>query len=144
LEANVSDRKLGWIIRDQDPLVFAETDTVRHACQRMWERRVGAVLVTDGKGRLKGIFTGRDAVRLLGRGVDAAKVTLAACMTPDPQTLAPEHRAIDALRAMQDGCFRHMPVVANGRILGIVSRADFTGLELDHLDDETRIWERIG
>lgn len=62
----------------------------------------------------------------------------------NPQTLAPEHKTIDALRAMQDGGFRHMPVVANGRILGIVSRADFTGLELVHLDDETQFWERIG
>jgi CBS-domain-containing membrane protein len=44
---------------------------------------------------------------------------------------------------MQDGGLRHMPVVARGRILGIVSRSDFTGLELERLEDERRLRERV-
>lgn len=139
----MNDRKLAFIVRSQHPLVLRTEDTVLHACRCMDERRVGAVLVTDRTGRLKGIFTGRDAVRVLGEDIDAARTTLAAGMTPDPRALAPECTTIEALRAMQDGGFRHIPVVSDGRIVGIVSRADFTGEELEHLDDENRLWERI-
>jgi len=110
----------------------------------MWERGVGAVLVTEPSGQLNGIFTGRDAVRVLRDNMDAAHTTLAATMTPNPKTLAPDCTTIDALRAMHDGGFRHMPVVSQGRIIGIVSRGDFTGEEVEHLDYETHLWERIG
>lgn len=139
----MTNRRLALIIKDQDPLMLPAAETVQHACQRMWERRVGAVLVTDDKRGLVGIFTGRDAVRALAEGKNPAETTLAASMTPDPETLAPERTAIDALRAMGDGSFRHLPVVAEGRILGIVSRGDFKGLELDRLEEESSLWERI-
>ena len=55
-----------------------------------------------------------------------------------------EETAIDALRAMGDGGFRHLPVVAEGNlVIGIVSRGDFRGLELDRFETETALWERI-
>ncbi len=64
-------------------------------------------------------------------------------MTRNPQTMSPSATSIDALRLMSDGGFRHVPVVAQGVVTGIVSRGDFRGLELDRLDEETGIWERI-
>lgn len=123
---------------------MAANETVQHACQRMWERRVGAVLVTDARHHLVGIFTGRDAVRALAQGNDPTKATLATAMTPNPDTITPERTAIDALRAMSDGGYRHLPIVFDQKILGVVSRGDFLGLELDHLEDERHLWERIG
>ena len=75
---------------------------------------------------------------------DASRTHLSAAMTKDPVIISPERTAIDALRAMNDGGYRHLPVVANGKILGIVSRGDFKGLELDRLEGETHLWERIG
>ena len=110
----------------------------------MAQRRVGAVLVTDASRHLVGIFTGRDAVRVLGDGCDAALATLATVMTPDPKALGPEATAIDALRAMVAGGYRHVPIIAEGKILGIVSRSDFQGLELDRLEEEVALWERMG
>ncbi|MBV8508068.1 MAG: CBS domain-containing protein, partial [Alphaproteobacteria bacterium] len=47
------------------------------------------------------------------------------------------------LRLMEDARYRHMPIVDNGKVVGIVSRYDFSGLELDRLDEETGLWERI-
>jgi CBS domain-containing protein len=88
----------------------------------MRERRAGSVLVIDEQQRLSGIFTGRDAVRALAEGKDAAMTTLAQAMTPNPVTITPESRAIDALRTMSDGGFRHLPVVENERT-GASSRA---------------------
>ncbi len=139
----MASRRIVFIVKDQDPVQLTATETVQRACQRMWERRVGAVLVTDGSGRLVGIFTGRDAVHSLAQGKDIAGTPLALAMTPNPDTIAPERTAIDALRMMSDGGYRHLPVVEGGRILGIVSRGDFKGLELEQMEDETYLWERI-
>ena len=109
----------------------------------MWERRSGSVLVVDDQHRLIGIFTGRDAVRALAEGKNAEIVTLAHAMTPNPVTLTPESRAIDALREMSNRGFRHLPIVENGRIWGVVSRNDFMGMEIDRLDEEDHLWETI-
>ena len=110
----------------------------------MRERRVGAVLVTEDDGRLAGIFTGRDAVhRVMAEGRSAIDTILADVMTRQPHTMPPGKTAIEALRLMEDGRYRHVPIVEDGKVVGIVSRFDFSGLELDRLDEETGIWERI-
>ncbi|MHC3016163.1 CBS domain-containing protein, partial [Klebsiella pneumoniae] len=129
---------------DQNPLVLPSTETVRKACQCMWERRVGAVLIAENGKTLAGIFTGRDAVRTLAEGLDPAATRLSGVMTSEPVTISPDATAIEALRLMSDGGFRHLPIVKAGDIVGIVSRGDFKGLELDHFEDETSLWERIG
>ena len=136
-------RQMYEIVRNQNPLMLRPAATVKHACQCMRERRVGAVLVTDAENRLLGIFTGRDAVRVLAEGRDAAHTRLADVMTADPNTMPPGKTAIEALRLMQDGGFRHVPVVDNGKVVGVVSKGDFRGTEQDRLDEETGIWERI-
>jgi CBS domain-containing protein len=138
-------RKMSDLIRDQKPLILAAGASVVEAARQMRDRRVGAVLVADDKGGLAGIFTGRDAVsRVLAEGKDPAKTTLREVMTPDPETMTARHDAIDALRLMQDARCRHLPIVHEGIILGIVSRGDFRGTELDRFDEETGLWERIG
>jgi CBS domain-containing protein len=64
-------------------------------------------------------------------------------MTPNPITITPDSRAIDALREMNNRGFRHLPVIEGGRICGVVSRSDFMGMEIDRLDDETHLEECI-
>ncbi len=137
------NRDMAEIIRNQQPLTMPPTATVQEACKRMHARKVGAVLVTKGKDELIGIFTGRDAVRVLAQGKDAKATTLHQVMTKGPACLPPRHTAIHALRLMRDGGFRHVPVVEEGVVIGIVSRGDFRGLEQDRLDEETGIWERM-
>jgi CBS domain-containing protein len=62
-------RKMSDIVRNQDPVTLPPNATVREACQSMRDRRVGAVLVTEGDRSVVGIFTGRDAVhRVLAEG----------------------------------------------------------------------------
>src|SRR6516164_4885580 len=137
-------RKMSDIVRNQDPVTLRPDATVREACQCMRDRRVGAILVTEADQRLLGIFTGRDAVhRVLADGMSAARTKLAAVMTRDPDTMPPNKTAIDALRLMEDGRYRHVPIVDDGKVVGIVSRFDFSGTELDRLDEETGLWERI-
>jgi len=137
-------RAMSEIVRDQKPLTLSARATVKHACECMRDRRVGAVLVTDKDHRLIGIFTGRDAVcRVLAEGKDPAETTLAAVMTRSPCTMPPTNSAIEALRLMRDGGFRHVPVIADGKVIGVVSHGDFRGLETARLDEETGLWERI-
>ena len=110
----------------------------------MRERHVGAVLVTTD-GHLDGIFTERDMVnRVVAEGRDPDRTTLAEVMTADPDTIAPTTTAIEALRLMNDGGYRHLPIVERGRVVGIVSRRDFHGDEKARLDDESDLWKRIG
>ncbi len=138
-------RKMSDLVRHQDPLMLPPSATVREAAGHMHRRDVGAVLITEGDARLVGIFTGRDAVsRVLAQGKDPATTTLGEVMTYNPDTMTPSHSAIEALRLMQDARCRHLPIVDGGRVVGIVSRGDFRGIELDRLDEETGLWERIG
>jgi CBS domain-containing protein len=137
-------RKIEDMIRHQNPLMLRPTATVKHACECMRDRNVGAVLVTDSHRHLLGIFTGRDAVcRVLAQGKSAADTTLENMMTHNPDTISPEQTAIEALRLMCFGGFRHIPVVGNGMVVGIVSSGDFRGVEQDRLDEETGFWERL-
>ena len=137
-------RKMSDIVRQQDPLTLPPDATVKEACRHMRDRRVGAVLVTEADGRLVGIFTGRDAVhRVLAEGRSAALTKLSEVMTYNPTSMLPGKTAIEALRLMQDGRYRHVPIVDDGKVVGIVSRFDFSGLEVDRLDEETGLWERI-
>ena len=132
------------LIRNQNPLILPLHITVQEAAEHMRDRRVGAVLVVDEAARLIGIFTGRDAVcRVLAAGRDPTEVTLREVMTENPDTIHTSRPAIEALRLMQDAHYRHLPIVDSGKVVGIVSRGDFSGSELDRLDEETGLWERI-
>jgi CBS domain-containing protein len=137
------NRKLADIVKGQKLVALAERETVQEACRYMWEHRTGSVLVLDDQQRLTGIFTGRDAVRTLAEGKSAQRTPLGQAMTPNPITISPDNRAIDALREMCNRGFRHLPVVGRGKIWGVVSRNDFLGTEIDRLDDENHLWECI-
>ena len=137
-------RKMADMVRNQDPVTLSPEATVKDACERMRDGRIGAVLIIEADRRLVGIFTGRDAVhRVLADGKNAARTTPAEVMTRDPDTMPPGNTAIEALRLMEDGRFRHLPIVDDGKVVGIVSRFDFSGIELDRLDEETGLLERI-
>lgn len=137
-------RRLSDIVRNQSPLTLRPSVTVKWACECMRQRKVGAVLVTDEDNHLLGIFTGRDAVgRVLAEGKNPDDTRLTEVMTPKPRTVPPERSAIDALRLMHEVGCRHIPIVEHGKVLGIVSKADFRGIEVDRLDEETGLWERI-
>ena len=137
-------RHLSDIVREQRPLTLPPSATVKEACQSMNDRHLGAVLVTEKHGRLVGIFTGRDAVcRVLAAGKSAATTKLKDVMTAAPVTMPADKTVIDALRLMWDGGFRHVPVIDHDKLVGVVSRGDFKGLEQSRLEEERELWERL-
>jgi CBS domain-containing protein len=121
------DRSLGDIVRRHKPITLPETATVQEACGTMRDRGIGAIPVIGQDGRLTGLFTGRDAVcRVAAEALDPATTLLRAVMTLEPESLRPEKRPIDALRMMNAGGFRHLPIVDGWRLVGIVSLGDLT------------------
>ena len=123
--------------------MLGEQASVQDACRCMWENRAGSVLVVDAEQCLIGIFTGRDAVHALAEGRSAEATPLVHAMTRNPVTTSPTVHAIDALRQRSVRGFRHLPVVKDGNILGVVSRGDFKGMELDRLDDDDHLCECV-
>jgi CBS domain-containing protein len=135
-------RQIAEMVQDQNPVTMSPETSVQKACACMRDNRVGAVLVTENDS-LVGIFTARDAVgRVVAPGLDPSETILADVMTKRPDTMPAGRTAIEALRMMQDGGYRHVPVVENKKLLGVVSKGDFSGREYDRLEEETVLWER--
>jgi len=110
--------------------------TVLEAAALMRERRVAAVLVLDA-GRLRGIVTERDIVfRVVAAGLPIDTTAISAVMTADPETLAPDDTAVAALQKMQDGHYRHLPVLRGEEICGVVSIRDIYESVRQTLQDE--------
>lgn len=117
--------------------------TVAAAARIMAQGRFGAVLVVD-EGVLKGIFTERDALfRVIAQGRDPAIATVGEVMTPDPRTVAPENTYGYALVLMQEGDFRHAPVVENGRPIGILSSRNAMDPDLEDFVSEANRREHL-
>ncbi|HEV2992846.1 MAG TPA: CBS domain-containing protein, partial [Acidimicrobiia bacterium] len=105
------------------PVVTATGDEpVSAAARRMREQGVGSVVVVDGD-RAVGILTERDLVRHAAAGVDAA-APVAEWMTQDPDHVAPDAEAGAAFASLAEHGYRHIPVVDDGRLVGIVSMRD--------------------
>ncbi len=112
--------------------------TVSDAARLMATRNAGAVLVVQDE-RLVGIFTERDVVfRVIARDLDPAATPLEAVMTPSPRTLEPNRTYGHALLLMQENGFRRVPVVQEGRLLGIVSSRNAMDPELEEFVSEQR------
>jgi CBS domain-containing protein len=112
---NVGDRMT------REPLTTTRDASLREAAQRMCERRVGSILVMDAE-RLEGILTERDVLQVFARGDFDA--TVAEVMTSNPETAEPDEDLEQAKLVMLHGGFRHLPVVENRRLVGILSMRD--------------------
>jgi CBS domain-containing protein len=106
-------------------LTASEGDALTEAAKRMAERRVGAILVTDGT-VLTGIMTERDVLRAVGKAsIDG---TVGDWMTRHPDT-APQTATIGQAAAMMlHGGYRHVPIVDGDHLVGIVSIRDLLRL----------------
>jgi CBS domain-containing protein len=140
----MSHRTIRTIIEEQEPVTAPATMTVSEAARLMRERRVGAIMVVQ-EGVLAGIFTERDAlIRVLAEGRDVQTTRLADVMTRDPKTIHPDRSFAEALQMMYGGSFRHVPVVEDGRPVGMVSARDALGPELEAFVYEMLRQEQIG
>jgi CBS domain-containing protein len=127
----MTDRLIRKIIEGQEIVTSTADTTVSDAAGLMREKHIGAVIVVEN-GRLAGIFTERDALfRVVAEGRDVKTTRLADVMTRNPQTVKPDQPFSVALQMMYGGKFRHVPVVEDGRPVGIISARDALGPELE-------------
>jgi CBS domain-containing protein len=121
-------------VMTRDVLTVAPEDTIGEAAQKMTDQGVGAVVVSDF-GRLIGIFTERDLMRAVAGRVHSSEARVREWMTPDPLTMAEDASVEAAGQAMIERGFRHIPVVAGERAVGIVSIRDVAEWRLKERSD---------
>ena len=119
-------------------LTAAPETTVSQAARLMAKKNVGAIMVVEDE-HLVGIFTERDAVfRVIARGRDTLTTRLADVMTTAPHTVDPDKSFGYALLMMHENGFRHVPVIENGKPIGIVSSRHALDPEMEEFVSETQ------
>ncbi len=110
---------------------------VADAAQLLSSKRIGTVVVSAAEGSLDGILSERDIVRELGkRGAGCLNETVAGMMTSKIVTCTPQDSADAVLKMMTDGRFRHLPVMDDGKLIGLISIGDVVKARLAELSME--------
>lgn len=130
-------------VMDRKLLTAPPETTIGKAAKLMARRKVGAVMVVKHQ-RLIGIFTERDALfAVIARDLDPKTTRLVDVMTSQPRTVDPDKSFGYALLLMHENGFRHLPVVKNGKLLGIVSARNALDPDLEEFVAESRRREQI-
>jgi CBS domain-containing protein len=131
------------MVSDQDLVCLPLKGTARAAARLMTQKRISSVLVTDGR-RLLGIVTVRDITRkIVGEARSADRTQLSAIMTPSPVCADADDTPMTALRKMKEGGFRHLPVLQDGKLVGLLVRSDFNCEEEQCLEFEEQLWQHM-
>jgi CBS domain-containing protein len=132
-------------IMTEAAVVDSPGDTLEAAARKMWEQQTGSLLVLDGQDLL-GIITERDVLKAVATGTPM-DTPVSDVMTKELITVEPATSLRDAAAIMTDKWIRHLPVLEGGRLLGIVSQRDLSGVlagALNEPDDLYRLIESSG
>lgn len=112
-------------------------ETLKSAVNMLRDKHVGALLVLDGDGTLKGILSERDIVRKLAETPgQTLPQTVEENMTSKVETCEPAETMVSVLKRMSEGRFRHMPVVENEEVKGMITIGDVVNFRLTQLEHE--------
>ena len=112
------------VLRPRPPVTVLNDARLGQAMSLMLEHRVGAVLVTDASGLLRGILTERDFLTKVAGHPEAAQLSVEPWMTVAPESVRLDDPLALALGKMMAGGYRHLPVLDNNRPLGVISVRD--------------------
>jgi CBS domain-containing protein len=113
------------------------TESVRTALAMLAERRIGALVVSADGARIDGILSERDIARgLHEHGAGLLAQPISSVMTAEVRTCPPTASVHELAQTMTDHRVRHVPVVEEGRLIGIVSIGDVVKARLDELESE--------
>lgn len=115
-------------------VVDAATDSLKQAASTMWEKQTGSLLVMTGD-ELQGIITERDVMKAVARGMDLETTPVSAVMTTSLLTVTPETSLHEAAGYMAERWIRHLPVIVDGKVAGMVSQRDLCGAFADTAPD---------
>jgi len=114
--------------------------TVAEVVERLGKFGVGAVLVCDENKGIRGIVSERDIVRALGRhGATLLTTPVSDVMTRHVETCAPDETVAHAMARMTAGRYRHLPVLLDGRLVGMVSIGDLVKHRVREMELETGV-----
>lgn len=118
---------IAHVIRDKGATIHTlpADATLEQAAKELHMRRVGALVIIDDGGALLGVLSERDIVReVAARGASCLANRVSSAMTRDVITAGPSETIDDGLGRMTDRRVRHLPVLAEGKLVGIVSIGD--------------------
>jgi CBS domain-containing protein len=125
--------------KGRDVATISQERTVADALQVLKERSIGALVVTGPTPPLVGIFSERDVVRALAtRGEAALQAQVAELMSSDVTTCDETTTVIDLMGMMTERRIRHVPVISEGRLVGMVSIGDVVKARFDELEHEKK------
>ncbi|MEU1385775.1 MULTISPECIES: CBS domain-containing protein [unclassified Nonomuraea] len=130
---------IGTILRNKGSAVttVAPEATVRELLGKLADDNIGAVVVSTDGTTIQGIVSERDVVRRLhDRGPEILDAPVSSIMTTEVRTAGPGDNVDELRRTMTTHRFRHMPVVENGRLVGIVSIGDVVKSAIEELETE--------
>jgi CBS domain-containing protein len=126
-------KKLGGDIISIEP-----TASLAAAAELLSKHRIGAVVILGAGGRLSGILSERDIVRTIAeQGAAALESPVGQAMTRNVTTCSEDDEIAAIMERMTAGKFRHMPVVANGLPIGLISIGDVVKLRVDEIERES-------
>jgi CBS domain-containing protein len=135
--SSILSRKGDWVI------TIEPKATVFDTISRMVEHNVGAICVTE-HGRLQGIFTERDYLRrIILQGRASKDTRVEEVMTKDVICARPDHTADDCMAMMTEKKCRHLPVLRDGQLAGIISLGDCVKVILEATEDRVRNLEHF-
>ena len=111
--------------KGHDVLTLGPNETLADAIRTLAERRIGALVITNGDRKIVGILSERDIVRVMAReGAAALDLPVRSAMTPKVRICNENHTVNEVMEIMTEGRFRHLPVEKDGLLHGIVSIGD--------------------
>lgn len=125
--------------KGHDVLTIGPNAKLSEAIRMLAENRVGALVVTNGDGKVVGMLSERDIVRVLAKdGASALDHPVRDGMTAKVKICNEHHTVHEVMEIMTVGRFRHIPVEKDGRLYGIVSIGDVVKARLDELEEERK------
>jgi CBS domain-containing protein len=120
-------------------IIFIEpTADLAAAAKLLAQHRIGAVLIRGAGGRVAGILSERDIVRALAEhGTAALQLPVSQTMTREVETCGEDETIATIMERMTAGKFRHMPVISDGKLVGLVSIGDVVKQRVDEIERES-------
>ena len=136
-------RPIRQVIGNRPLIKIGPDATVLEAARLMDAGDTASVVIMEDD-RLVGIFTERDLLRrVVISGLQPGQTRVSEVMTPSPATVDIEQRVVHAMHIMNENGFRHVPVVEDGRVVGVISMRDAMGREVAAFEHDCSTKEHI-
>ncbi len=122
--------------KGDDVITVTPDTTIRDLINLLAEHNIGAVVVSTDDEPVAGIVSERDVVRALIEGVEVLDTPVSRIMTVEVRTVAPETSVHDLMKLMTEHRIRHVPVVVDGGLHGLVSIGDVVKSRIGELEFE--------